>query len=97
MKKDIEVTHNEKEQQFESREGGELSSLVYRYYKDDIAFMHTHVPEPLEGKGIASALAKYAFNYAKQQHKKVMVYCPFVAAYLKRHPELEDQVDKQYC
>ena len=59
-------------------------------------FMHTNVPDPLVGKGIASALAASAFEYAKKINRKVMVYCPFVAAYLKKHPELKDQLDKQY-
>lgn len=82
--------------QFEYREGGEIAKLEYRFYKKDIAFMHTEVPKALEGKGIASALAAYAFNYAREINKKVMVYCPFVGVYLKRHPELRELVDEVY-
>lgn len=82
--------------QFEYREGDEIAKLEYRFYKKDIALMHTEVPKALGGKGIASALAEYAFDYAKQIHKKVMVYCPFVGAYLKRHPELNELVDEEY-
>jgi len=70
--------------------------LEYRFYKTGIALMHTLVPPPLEGRGIASALAKYAFDYAKEHTMRVKVYCPFVAAFLKRHPEYNVQVDKQY-
>jgi len=91
-----EIINNEELQQFEYREGNELATLTYKFYKKDIAFMHTNVPEALAGKGIASALAVSAFEYAKKINKKVMVYCPFVAAYLKKHPELKDQLDKQY-
>lgn len=91
-----EIINNEEQQQFEYREGNELATLTYKFYKKDIAFMHTNVPESLAGKGIASALAASAFEYAKKLNKPVMVYCPFVAAYLKRHPELKDQIDKQY-
>lgn len=82
--------------QFEYQENDQLAKLEYRFYKKDIAFMHTEVPKALEGKGIASALAEYAFTYAKQINKKVMVYCPFVGAYLKRHPELKELVDEAY-
>lgn len=81
---------------FEIHEGDEIAFLEYRFYKKDIAFMHTEVPKSMEGKGIASALAAYAFQYAKQIDKLVMVYCPFVAVYLKRHPELNEQLDKEY-
>jgi uncharacterized protein len=91
-----EITNNEEQQQFEYRTGNELATLTYKFYKKDIAFMHTNVPDSLAGKGIAGALAASAFEYAKKLNKKVMVYCPFVAAYLKKHPELRDQLDKQY-
>lgn len=91
-----EIINNEELQQFEYRAGDELATLTYKFYKKDIAFMHTNVPDSLAGKGIASALAASAFEYAKKINKQVMVYCPFVAAYLKRHPELRDQLDKQY-
>ena len=68
----------------------EKSFLEYRHYHNDIALMHTSVPESLNGKGIASALAQYALGWARTHNKKVKVYCPFVATYLKRHPEYRD-------
>lgn len=90
------VRNNEKQLQFEIGEGNDLAVLEYRFYKKSIAFMHTLVPESLKGKGIASALAAYAFAYAKEHKLPVMVYCPFVGAYLKRHPELREQLDKTF-
>ncbi|WP_343636930.1 N-acetyltransferase [Fluviicola sp.] len=96
MSAKTEIVNNEVLQQLEYREGNELATLTYKFYKKDIAFMHTNVPDSLAGKGIAGALAAAAFEYAKKINKQVMVYCPFVAAYLKRHPELRDQLDKQY-
>jgi len=62
----------------------------------DIAFMHTEVPEVLSGKGIAGALAVYAFKYAKENNLPVIVYCPFVKTYLKRHPEYNVQLDPKF-
>ncbi|WP_316838389.1 GNAT family N-acetyltransferase [Pedobacter gandavensis] len=91
-----DVKNNVKNLRLEIHENDEIAYLEYRYYKKDIAFMHTVVPKILEGKGIASALAKYAFEFAKQEKKLVMVYCPFVGSYLKKHPELREQLDKQY-
>lgn len=58
--------------------------------------MHTVVPESMRGSGVASALAAYAFRYAKEHKKAVMVYCPFVSTYIKRHPEVRQQLDKEY-
>lgn len=96
MEKQIEIRNNEEKMQFEYSENGETARLEYRFYKKNIAMMHTVVPETMKGKGIASALARKAFEYAKEKKKLVMVYCPFVAAHVKRHPELRDQIDKEY-
>jgi uncharacterized protein len=86
---DYNIVNNENLMHFEIHERDAVAYLEYRFYKKDIAFMHTEVPESMEGKGVASALAAYAFTFAKEYKKPVMVYCPFVAVYLKRHPELK--------
>jgi len=90
------VDNNEQSQRFEIHEGDELAYLEYRYYKNEVALMHTFVPPALEGKGIASALAHYALEWAKRHEKAVIVYCPFVAAYLKRHAEYNSIINKNY-
>ena len=96
MAQALPITNNEQQLQFEYREGDEVAHLVYRFYRQNIALMHTEVPASMEGRGVASALAAYAFEYAKAHNRKVMVYCPFVATYLKRHPELKSQLDTAY-
>lgn len=94
--KEYKPVHNEKLLRFEIHEGNSVGFLEYKYYKKDIAFVHTEVPENMEGRGVASALADYAFKFAKSENKLVMIYCPFISAYIKRHPELKDQVDKEF-
>lgn len=91
-----QIRNNEVNLQFEIELEGEIAYLSYRYYKKDIAFMHTFVPEKLAGRGIASALAKHAFAYAFSHKKLVMVYCPFVSRFLKGHPEYQAQLDPAY-
>jgi len=92
----LQIINNEQQQQFQVRAEGELAYLEYRFYKDDIALMHTEVPEKLSGRGIASALAEYAIKYAREHKIPVMVYCPFVASWLKKHPENRDVLDPKY-
>ncbi|MGJ1204083.1 GNAT family N-acetyltransferase [Sphingobacterium lactis] len=92
----MKIINNEENLQFEYAEGDEIARLEYRFYKKDIALMHTVVPESMAGKGVATALAERAFAFAKEKNKKVMVYCPFVAKYVKKHPELRDQIDRDY-
>ncbi|MBS1915473.1 MAG: N-acetyltransferase [Bacteroidetes bacterium] len=88
------VINNEQEKQFEVHDEGDLAFLQYRFHHDELYLMHTYVPEKLSGKGIASGLASYALNWATDNGKKVKVYCPFVAAFLKRHPEYDYLIDK---
>jgi len=92
----LTIINNEQQQQFQVRVEGELAYLEYRLSKGDIFLMHTEVPEKLGGRGIASALAEHAFKYAREHKIPVMVYCPFVASWLKRHPEQRDVLDKKY-
>lgn len=96
METTYNVINNERQQRFEVHHEDETAYLEYRFYKKDIALMHTFVPESLEGKGIASSLAQYALEWAREHKKPVMVYCPYVSAYLKRHLQYNDIIDKNY-
>lgn len=91
---DMEYTvfNNEKEMQWEIMLSGEKAYLSYRLDKENLVLMHTFVPEAMEGRGIAGALAIEAFKYAASHKKPVKVYCPFVAGYVKRHPEYAKQI-----
>jgi predicted GNAT family acetyltransferase len=94
MPEEQPVINNEKNQRFEISMDGELAILEYRFHKDDIALMHTFVPEDLFGKGLASALAHQGLEWAREHKRRVLVYCPFVAAYIKRHPEYNSIIDQ---
>jgi predicted GNAT family acetyltransferase len=92
----VNVVNNAAKLQFEVYLNGEYAYIEYRYYKKDIAFMHTVVPDAFRGKGIGVAMAIYALNFAKDQHRKIMLYCPFVSKYVKEHPEYHALVDTNY-
>lgn len=92
----VDVVNNKDKLRFEVYLNGEYASIEYQYYKGDIAFMHTTVPEVFRGKGIAAAMAVAALNFAKEQHLKIMLYCPYVSKYVKEHPEYYPLVDTNY-
>ena len=52
------------------------------------------MPEQLEGRGIASKLAKTALDYSRAEGLTVVPLCPFIASYIERHPEYADLVGK---
>jgi predicted GNAT family acetyltransferase len=52
-----------------------------------IVFTHTEVDPAYEGQGLGSRLAAGALGAAKERGLTVVPQCPFIAAYLRRHPE----------
>jgi uncharacterized protein len=45
-----------------------------------------------EGKGVGAALVQGVLDDVRARGLKVRPCCPFVAAYIRRHPEYEDLV-----
>ncbi len=86
----ITVTNNETERRFEAEVEGQRATSAYLRAGDRIVFTHTEVPEALEGRGIANALTRTALDYARAEGLTVVPLCPFVRAYLERHPEYHD-------
>jgi predicted GNAT family acetyltransferase len=78
--------------QFELERDGHVASLQYTVAGQMLALIHTEIPEPLRGSGVASTLVTSALDWARDHHMKVDVVCPFVAAYLETHPEYSDLV-----
>ena len=90
----LEVKNNEELYQFEADLGGGEKALIgYRPEADGtLNILHTEVPEAFEGKGVGSQLVKQTLEQIKAEGKKIAPSCPFVAAYIKRHPEYESLV-----
>ncbi len=73
---------------------GEIIGLaVYHLRGGRHVFVHTEVDPEYERRGIGSALAKYALEDVKAQGGSVVPICPFIAAWLRRHPEYDELVD----
>lgn len=85
---DAEVLDNEARKRFELEIDGQKAIMEYIRRKDDVLYItHTEVPKALEGRGIAKRLARHSLAIAQAEHRKIMPLCPFMAAYMKRHPE----------
>ena len=73
--------------------GGELAGYSeYHLRENRIIITHTQIDSSFEGKGIGSKLAVYALDDARARHLQVVPRCPFIAAYIDRHPEYADLV-----
>ena len=84
---EVVVRDNAERQRFEAVVNGHIAFLAYERRPNEILFLHTEVPEALRGRGLANQLAKAGLEAARAEHLRFVVYCPFVRAYLNRHPE----------
>lgn len=93
---DIEVTDNTATHRFEVVLDGQVAFAEYQLVDHGIILPHTVVPEAFAGKGVGSALAKAALGYARERQLKVIPLCPFIAGYIRKHPEWNDIVHDTY-
>lgn len=74
-------------------EGDAFAVCVYRRdAAGHYVLLHTDVPEAYAGQGLASALAKGLFAMARAQGFKLVLLCPYMAAWYARHPDYADVV-----
>jgi len=74
-------------QQFELVVDGFTAFAAYQRDGNAIVFTHTEVPPELQGQGVGSALARGALDAARAEGAEVVPLCPFIASYIRRHPE----------
>jgi predicted GNAT family acetyltransferase len=89
---EIKVTQNNLKHRFEVETGSRTAFLNYRIENGVMALTHTEVPEAINGRGIGTALAKFALDYARAQGLRVVPQCSFVAEFVAAHPQYKSLV-----
>src|SRR5439155_24394168 len=69
-----------------------LGFSTYRRIGDRIVFIHTETDPALKGRGIGTRLAAGELDDVRARGLKVTPKCPFIAAYIRRHPAYQDLV-----
>jgi uncharacterized protein len=82
-----EVINNKAHDRYELTVEGHLAATYYAIADGVITFIHTEVPPELGGKGIGSKLVKGALDQVRAEGLKVVAQCPFVKAYIEKHPD----------
>lgn len=91
------IRDNPERHRFEADLGdGSLAIADYILRPGKILFTHTEVPPEHEGKGIGSALIGYALDAARDRGLQVIPICPFFAAYMQKHAEVQDLLDPDW-
>jgi len=85
-----EVRNNIAESRFELDAGGRVAFVVYRMEPGAMILVHAEVPPEASGRGIGSRLVRGALEQVRALELKVVPQCPFVSAYMGKHPEFND-------
>jgi predicted GNAT family acetyltransferase len=90
----MNIINNKERKQYELQVDDSLAKIEYIIAQGTIYLTHTEVPKALEGKGLASKLVLHVLEDIKQQDLTLVPLCPFVAGYIKKHPEWRELVLK---
>jgi predicted GNAT family acetyltransferase len=90
----LAVRDNPAHHRFEiALDDGKVAVAEYVLRENKILFTHTEVPDGHEGKGIGTALIRFALDAARERGLTVVPICPFFANYMKKHAEVQDLLD----
>ena len=91
------VRDNPEKHRFEIDLGdGSFAIAEYTLPAGKIIFTHTEVPSQHEGKGLGTELIEFALAAARERGLKVIPICPFFAAYMQRHAEVQDLLEDSW-
>lgn len=88
----MNVLHDAAGQRFVAADDPRVELTYARGSDGALHYHHTFVPPELRGAGRAAALTEHALRYARDHGLKVVPSCPYVASYIRRHPEYRDLV-----
>ncbi|OOQ59938.1 GNAT family N-acetyltransferase [Mucilaginibacter pedocola] len=84
---DIKLINNTAIHNFELFVDGQRAFIDYKMKGDKAYLIHTEVPTELQGRGVAEAIVKKAFEYIESHHLTLVPLCSYVQMYLGKHPE----------
>ncbi len=87
----LQIVDAPERKRFEAvRDGTVLGFAAYQKTDELMVFTHTEVDPSVEGQGIGGSLVRGALDQARSLGLRVLPICPFVQAWMARHPEYVD-------
>lgn len=73
--------------------GGEQVGVM-EYQRDgaSLALLHAETDPAHSGQGLAGELTRVVLDEARERGDAVLPFCPYVAAWIRKHPEYTDLV-----
>jgi predicted GNAT family acetyltransferase len=88
---DVSIVDEPDQQRYAARLGGRVVGFAeYRAVQGRLILFHTEVDPSVEGRGVGSRLAAGVLDDIRARGLKVTVKCPFIGAFVARHPEYQD-------
>ena len=93
----VELLKNDEKKRFELHIDGHIAFIEYILTNQNVMYLtHTEVPRALEGNGVGGSIVVKVLNQIKSNDFTLAPLCPFVASYLKRHPEWKEILASGY-
>jgi len=93
MTEAIETRDRPEKSRYELLLDGRLAGVAtYELADDAITVVHTQVAKSFGGLGLGSRLARDVLDDIRARGLRVRVECPFMAAYVRSHPDYQDVV-----
>lgn len=87
----LQVIDQPSRQRYEARLGDQVVGFAeYRAIRGRLILFHTEVDPAYEGRGVGGRLASGTLDDIRARGLKVTVKCPFIGAFIERHPEYQD-------
>jgi len=88
---EIRILDNPELHRYEALIGDDVRGFVdYHLQPGLVTILHTEVDPSVEGQGVGSRLAAGALDDIRARGLSILVVCPFVRAFVRRHPEYAD-------
>ena len=89
----VRVVDNKAAHRYEAWIGDQLVGwIMYQERPGLVVFQHTEIDPDFEGHGVGSRLTAAALDDVRARGLSVVPRCPFVAAFLRQHPDYADLV-----
>jgi hypothetical protein len=86
----VTVADRPERHRYEIAIGDQVAYLDYRKRPDHVVLVHTEVPVALRNRGLGGVLARHALDEARRAGLGVIVKCPFLTTWVKRHKDYDD-------
>lgn len=93
---DGEARDNPEARRYELSVDGGVAVMTYNLNPPQLMITETLVPEALEGRGLASRLAAAVVADARARRLVLLPVCPYLAGWLRKHPEHANIVHPTY-